>query len=38
MRVERVEPPGRIIRCETCHAARSARGDITTATAAHSPS
>ena len=38
MRVERVAPPGRMIRCETCHAARSARGDVTTATAAHSPS
>jgi hypothetical protein len=38
MRIERVEPPGRIIRCETCNAARSARGDVTPATAAHSPS
>jgi hypothetical protein len=37
MRVERIEPPARIIRCETCHAARTARGDVTTATAAHSP-
>ena len=29
MRVERVEPPGRVIRCETCHAAHTARGDVT---------
>ena len=28
MRVERVEPPARIIRCETCNAAHVARGDI----------
>jgi hypothetical protein len=38
MRVERVEPPTRLIRCDSCHAAHVARGDIATpmATAARS--
>jgi len=29
LRVEQVDPPERIIRCGTCHAAHSARGDVT---------
>jgi hypothetical protein len=38
MRVERVEPPARLIRCESCHTAHLARGDIVSpmATAAKS--
>jgi hypothetical protein len=28
MRVERVEPPARLIRCESCQAAHVARGDM----------
>ncbi len=32
LRVERVDPPGRLIRCGTCHAAHAARGDIASAT------
>lgn len=27
-RVERVDPPARVIRCGTCHAAHAARGDV----------
>jgi hypothetical protein len=30
LRVERVEPAARLIRCGTCHAAHIARGDIAT--------
>jgi hypothetical protein len=28
LRVERVEPASRVIRCGTCHAAHRARGDV----------
>jgi hypothetical protein len=28
LRVERVDPPGRLIRCRTCHAAHEALGDV----------
>ena len=28
LRVERVDPPARAMRCGTCHAAHAARGDI----------
>lgn len=28
MRVERVGPPARLIRCEPCHVAHVARGDV----------
>lgn len=34
LRVDRVDPPARVIRCETCHAAhaaRAARGDMAVA-------
>jgi hypothetical protein len=27
MRIERVEPPARVIRCETCHTAHAAKDD-----------
>ena len=27
-RVERVDPPARVVRCGFCHAARTARGDV----------
>jgi hypothetical protein len=30
LRVERVEPAARVIRCGTCHAAHRARGDVAT--------
>ena len=30
-RLERIEPPARVIRCGTCHAAHAARGDTTPA-------
>lgn len=32
LRVERVEPAARVIRCGTCHAAHAARGDVAVAT------
>jgi hypothetical protein len=32
-RVERIDPPARMIRCGTCHAAHAARGDVTAVTA-----
>jgi hypothetical protein len=35
MLVEPVDPPARVIRCGTCHAAHAARGDIATAAPAH---
>jgi hypothetical protein len=31
LRVERVDPPARVIRCDTCHAAHAARGDMAVA-------
>jgi hypothetical protein len=30
-RVERIDPPARVIRCGTCHAAHAARGDVAAA-------
>jgi hypothetical protein len=39
-RVERVDPPARVIRCGTCHAAHAAhaaRGDVAAAVPAPSP-
>ena len=36
-RVERIDPPARVIRCGTCHAAHAARGDVAAAVPAPSP-
>jgi hypothetical protein len=33
LRVERVDPARRVLRCGTCHAAHAARGDVARATA-----